>query len=48
MYPKQKEEGFEDDSPDLLSEDDFPEEPTTWDVDDFEDILDLFDEEFPE
>ncbi len=48
MYPKQQEEGFENDSPDPYREEDFPEEPSTWDVGDFEDILDIFDEEFPE
>ena len=45
MQPKQKEKELEQDSPLIYSEDDILEEPTSWEVDDFDDILD-FDTDF--
>ena len=39
MHPREKRKELDQDNPEFLNEDDFPEEPNTWLVDDFEDIL---------
>jgi hypothetical protein len=43
-----EDDAFEDISRDLLSEDEFPEEPNSWGMDDFDDLVDMIDEDFPE
>ena len=41
MEPKEKEKELEPESPFIYSDDDILEEPTSWEVDDFDDILDI-------
>ncbi|MCP4410468.1 MAG: hypothetical protein GY807_22540 [Gammaproteobacteria bacterium] len=48
MHPREKRKELEQDSTDLFSEDEFPEEPNSWHVDDFDDILDLTGTDFSE
>jgi hypothetical protein len=48
MHPREKHEELEQENADPFSEDDFPEEPNTWLVDDFDDILDLSGSDFTE
>ena len=45
MEPQEKETELEQESPFIYGEDDILEEPTSWDLDDFDDILD-FDTDF--